>query len=123
MHVFFAQTNSTSNTSHKYFRKVYIGIPLRPPVESMPPFMMISELVGPNNQYTEHIGSTTQTSVQLRGFGSGCTGENSSEDPLHFFIGGDTEQQVAQAEALAQNLVATVRSKREQFYQRLAPPR
>ena len=85
--------------------------------------MMISELVGPNNQYTEHIGNTTHTSVQLRGFGSGCTGEYSSEDPLHFVIGGDTEQQVVQGEALAQNLVATVRSKREQFYQSLRPPR
>lgn len=116
------QTNSASNDSHKCLRKVYVGIPLRPPVEGMPVFMIIPELVGPNRQYTDHIGSTTQTSVQLRGFGSGCTGENSSQEPLHFAIGGSTEQQVTQAESLAQNLIATVRSKREQFYQRLRVP-
>lgn len=118
----FVQTNSASNDSHKCLRKVYVGIPLRPPVEGMPVFMIIPELVGPNRQYTDHIGSTTQTSVQLRGFGSGCTGENSSQEPLHFAIGGSTEQQVTQAESLAQNLIATVRSKREQFYQRLRVP-
>ena len=118
----FVQTNSASNDSHKCLRKVYVGIPLRPPVEGMPLFMIIPELVGPNRQYTDHIGSTTQTSVQLRGFGSGCTGENSSQEPLHFAIGGSTEQQVTQAESLAQNLIATVRSKREQFYQRLRVP-
>ena len=113
------QANSSSESSHKCFRKVYIGIPLRAPVEGMPPFMMIPALVGPNNQYPNHIGNTTNTSVQLRGFGSGCTGQNSSQDPLHFAIGGSTEEQVAQAEALAQNLIASVRSKREQFYQGL----
>ncbi len=98
-------------------RKVFIEIPLTAPGPGLAKFPLLLELQGPNGQYLYHISTTTGTTVQLMGFGSGAADSVSSREALHFMICGPTREHVDKAEALAQNLIGTVRVKRNHFYQ------
>jgi hypothetical protein len=79
-------------------------------------FNVISHLEGPHNRFLHYIEEQAHCRVSVHGalhFGL----ESEEEGPLHILVLADTEDDLAKASELCENLIATVRAQKQQTAQ------
>jgi PHP family Zn ribbon phosphoesterase len=79
-------------------------------------FNVISHLEGPHNRFLHYIEEQAHCRASVHGalhFGV----ESEEEGPLHILVLADTEDDLAEARELCENLIATVRAQKQQSVQ------
>eukprot|EP01134_Creolimax_fragrantissima_P003556 CFRG3556T1 len=100
--------------SFRQQEKVYIGL------TSVPGFDVMDNLKGPNNSYFDHITHSTNSSLILRGRGSGYLEPTSGKEAfeaLHIFVSHQTTTGLQEAKKLCENLRDSVKNQLEIFKQ------
>ncbi|KAI8477008.1 MAG: hypothetical protein J3K34DRAFT_455400 [Monoraphidium minutum] len=106
---------AAAGSRNPHHATVYIGF------QAPPSFDLLNKIRGPAGSFLAHIGRTARVSVRLAGRGAG--GRDEGPDPMHVSIDGSDPTKVAEAKALAQDLVATIRRDFEKAFPRgYVPP-